>query len=138
VQHRPGDRAHQPVPELGRRPSPLEDEPAVQRGVAVEPQQIGGAVDGDAGRQAADPSEVVGEGPRWAGADVGLSQRIPSDLIMAAAEADRSIGAEIGPYLSMRAGPESLDAVEPRAREVYRSGWRPRRAEGPAAASSPS
>jgi 2-polyprenyl-6-methoxyphenol hydroxylase-like FAD-dependent oxidoreductase len=68
---------------------------------------------------------------RWAGADVDLSRRIPSDLIMAAAEADPSIGAEIGPYLSMRAGPQSLDAVEPRAREVYRSGWRPRRAEGP-------
>jgi 2-polyprenyl-6-methoxyphenol hydroxylase-like FAD-dependent oxidoreductase len=68
---------------------------------------------------------------RWAGEDVDLSQRLPSDLIMAAAEADPSIGAEIGPYLSMRAGPESLDAVEPRAREVYRSGWRPRRAEGP-------
>jgi hypothetical protein len=71
---------------------------------------------------------------RWAGEDVDLSQRLPSDLIMAAAGADPSIGPASGPYLAMLAGPDSLDAVEPKARAVYRSGWRPRPAEGPSRA----
>jgi 2-polyprenyl-6-methoxyphenol hydroxylase-like FAD-dependent oxidoreductase len=68
---------------------------------------------------------------RWAGEDVDLSGRLPSDLIVAAAEADPQIGAGFGPYLTMQAGPSSLDAVEPRARAVYESGWRPPMPPGP-------
>ena len=68
---------------------------------------------------------------RWAGEDVDLSQRLPSDLIMAAAEVDPEIAPAIGPYAAMQAGPSSLDAVEPRARAVYESGWRPAPAPGP-------
>jgi hypothetical protein len=71
---------------------------------------------------------------RWAGEDVDLTSRLPSDLIMAAAEADPGIGAGIGPYMTMQAGPSSLDAVEPRARAVYETGWRPPLPEGPSRA----
>jgi 2-polyprenyl-6-methoxyphenol hydroxylase-like FAD-dependent oxidoreductase len=68
---------------------------------------------------------------RWAGRDVDLEQRLPSDLVMAAAAADPAIGPALGPYLAMLAGPECLDAVEPLAAAVYRGGWRPPRADGP-------
>jgi flavin-dependent dehydrogenase len=68
---------------------------------------------------------------RWAGHDLDLTRRIPSDLIMAAAEVDPEIGPALGRYLGMLAGPDSLDAVEPRAAAVYRTGWRPSPAEGP-------
>jgi 2-polyprenyl-6-methoxyphenol hydroxylase-like FAD-dependent oxidoreductase len=67
----------------------------------------------------------------WAGRDVDLSERLPSHLILAAAQVDGEIERAIGPYLAMEAGPSSLDAVEPRARAVYASGWRPPRDPGP-------
>ena len=73
---------------------------------------------------------------RWTGEDVDLSQRLPSDLIMAAAEVDPEIGPAIGPYATMQVGPSALDAVEPRARAVYESGWRPAPAPGPTRGSS--
>ena len=68
---------------------------------------------------------------RWAGEDVDLCQPLPSDLILAAAEADPSIrGAAVG-YLRMTAPPSSLRTVEPRARALYANGWRPSPAPGP-------
>jgi hypothetical protein len=68
---------------------------------------------------------------RWAGEDVDLCQPLPSDLILAAAEADPSILAAAGGYLRMTALPSSLRAVEPRARARYAQGWRPSPAAGP-------
>jgi 2-polyprenyl-6-methoxyphenol hydroxylase-like FAD-dependent oxidoreductase len=68
---------------------------------------------------------------RWAGEGVDLSQPLPSDLILAAAEADPSIRAVAGGYLSMTELPASLRTAEPRARALYASGWRPRPAPGP-------
>jgi 2-polyprenyl-6-methoxyphenol hydroxylase-like FAD-dependent oxidoreductase len=68
---------------------------------------------------------------RWAGRDVDLTRRLPSDLVMAAAQADPAIAPALGPYLAMLAGPDCLDAVEPLAAAVYRRGWRPLPAEGP-------
>jgi 2-polyprenyl-6-methoxyphenol hydroxylase-like FAD-dependent oxidoreductase len=68
---------------------------------------------------------------RWEGGDIDLTKRLPSNLILAAAETDPAIASAIGPYLQMAAGPSSLDAVEARARAVYASGWRPRLAAGP-------
>jgi 2-polyprenyl-6-methoxyphenol hydroxylase-like FAD-dependent oxidoreductase len=68
---------------------------------------------------------------RWAGRDVDLDRRLPSDLVMAAAQVEPAIGAALPPYLAMTAGPECLDGVEPLAAAVYRTGWRPPRAEGP-------
>jgi hypothetical protein len=68
---------------------------------------------------------------RWAGQDVDLSQPLPSDLILAAAEADPGIRAAAAGYLSMTQLPSSLQAVESRARALYAGGWRPRPAPGP-------
>jgi len=68
---------------------------------------------------------------RWAGEDVDLSQPLPSDLILAAAEADPSLRAAYTGYLSMTELPSSLRAIEPRARALYAGGWRPRPAPGP-------
>ena len=68
---------------------------------------------------------------RWAGEDIDLCQPLPSDLILAAAEADPSIRALTIGYLRMTALPSSLRAVEPRARALYANGWRPSPAPGP-------
>lgn len=68
---------------------------------------------------------------RWEGGDVDTSRRLPSDLILAAAERDPGIGQATGGYLSMRQLPSSLDPVEPLARAVYESGWRPAFTPGP-------
>jgi hypothetical protein len=68
---------------------------------------------------------------RWEGGDVDLSRRLPSDLILAAAERDPEIGPATGGYLSMLQLPSSLDPVEPLARAVYESGWRPEPTPGP-------
>lgn len=68
---------------------------------------------------------------RWQGGDIDLTRRIPSDRIMAAAEADPRIGPAIGGYVSMTELPSVLDPVEPLARDVYASGWRPAYAPGP-------
>jgi 2-polyprenyl-6-methoxyphenol hydroxylase-like FAD-dependent oxidoreductase len=68
---------------------------------------------------------------RWAGQDVDLSGRLPSDLIMAAAQVDPEIGPYIGPYAGMSALPSSLDVVQSRAKDVYASGWRPPVPPGP-------
>jgi len=71
------------------------------------------------------------QGRRWHGEDVDLSRRLPSDLILAAAEQDPTIAPETGGYLAMVAGPSSLDGVEPLAHAVYAAGWRPAPAPGP-------
>jgi hypothetical protein len=68
---------------------------------------------------------------RWEGGDIDVTKRLPSNLILEAAEADPAIARAVGPYLQMAAGPSSLDSVEARARAVYASGWRPRLAAGP-------
>jgi len=68
---------------------------------------------------------------RWAGEDIDLRQPLPSDLILAAAQADPSIRAAAIGYLRMTALPSSLRAVEPRAHALYAQGWRPSPAPGP-------
>lgn len=68
---------------------------------------------------------------RWSGGDVDLDRRLPSDLILAATEADPSLMRFCGPYLGMWALPSSLAAAEPRAREIYGGGWRPTVPPGP-------
>jgi flavin-dependent dehydrogenase len=68
---------------------------------------------------------------RWAGGDVDTTRRLPSDLIVAAAAADDTLRAVVEPYARMDALPASLAAVEPRARELYASGWRPAIPDGP-------
>jgi 2-polyprenyl-6-methoxyphenol hydroxylase-like FAD-dependent oxidoreductase len=68
---------------------------------------------------------------RWEGGDVDLARRLPSDLIMAAAERDPRIGPATGGYVSMLQLPSCLDPVEPFARTVYETGWRPQFTPGP-------
>jgi hypothetical protein len=68
---------------------------------------------------------------RWGGEDTYLRQPLPSDLILAAGEKDPAIQGAAAGYLAMTARPESLRAVEPRARAIYGTGWRPARAAGP-------
>ena len=68
---------------------------------------------------------------RWEGGDVDLSRRLPSDLVLAAAERDPGIRPATGGYISMLQLPSSLDPVEPLARAVYASGWRPAFPPGP-------
>jgi hypothetical protein len=68
---------------------------------------------------------------RWSGADVDLDRPLPSDLIVAAAQADPGLTGAVAPYVTMDALPDSLLPVEPRAREIYRSGWRPTPPDGP-------
>ncbi len=68
---------------------------------------------------------------RWAGGDVDLHRRLPSDLIVAAAEADPALRDIVGPYASMDALPASLAPAEPRARALFAKGWRPPFPAGP-------
>ena len=68
---------------------------------------------------------------RWSGHDVDLTRRLPSDLIVAAVQADPALITVVGPYQAMLAPPGRLDAVQARAREIYASGWRPPTPPGP-------
>ncbi|WP_433025380.1 FAD-dependent oxidoreductase [Actinomycetospora sp. CA-053990] len=68
---------------------------------------------------------------RWAGHDVDPTRPPTSDLVVSATAVDRSLFAVVGPYLTMRALPDSLVSVHPRVQEIYASGWRPPVAEGP-------
>ncbi|MET0899462.1 MAG: NAD(P)/FAD-dependent oxidoreductase [Mycobacterium sp.] len=68
---------------------------------------------------------------RWAGGDVDLRRPLPSDLIVAAAEADPRLRPLVEPYARMHALPQSLDALQPAALAVYESGWRPALPAGP-------
>ncbi|MGH3697794.1 MAG: FAD-dependent oxidoreductase [Pseudonocardiaceae bacterium] len=68
---------------------------------------------------------------RWSGHDVDLTRPLPADLITAATAVDPGMLEIVGPYLAMVALPASLAAVEPRAREIYASGWRPPVPAGP-------
>jgi 2-polyprenyl-6-methoxyphenol hydroxylase-like FAD-dependent oxidoreductase len=67
---------------------------------------------------------------RWAGGDIDLNGPLPSDLIVAAANADPALRALVGPYDSMRALPDSLAPLQAPARAIYESGWRPAVPEG--------
>jgi 2-polyprenyl-6-methoxyphenol hydroxylase-like FAD-dependent oxidoreductase len=77
-----------------------------------------------------DPDEVA----LLSGADVDLTRPLTSGWITAAAGADPSLMSEVGPYLGMVALPESLQAVEKRARAIYEGGWRPAVPAGPTSA----
>jgi hypothetical protein len=68
---------------------------------------------------------------RWSGDDVDLDRRLPSDLIVAAAEADPSLHTIVGPYVTMDALPDSLTPAHDPARAIYESGWRPQVPDGP-------
>lgn len=62
---------------------------------------------------------------RFSGAGIDLEDRIPSDVICAAAAVDRSLMPFVGMYLGMVAEPNVLDPVEERVRTMLRDGWQP-------------
>jgi 2-polyprenyl-6-methoxyphenol hydroxylase-like FAD-dependent oxidoreductase len=68
---------------------------------------------------------------RWAGEDVFADDRLPGDLVLAAAEQNPDIRGHAGPWVTMDAGPESLEPARALARDVYATGWRPSYADGP-------
>lgn len=68
---------------------------------------------------------------RWRGGEVDLTRRLPSDLIVAAAEADPTLRPLVEPYATMSALPASLAPAEPRARAIFAAGWRPPVPSGP-------
>ncbi|WP_435849253.1 hypothetical protein [Streptomyces lavendulocolor] len=68
---------------------------------------------------------------RLVGEVISPSEPLPSHIILAAAEVDLEIRAAASGFMNMTALPSELHSVEPRARAVYASGWRPQRAAGP-------
>jgi 2-polyprenyl-6-methoxyphenol hydroxylase-like FAD-dependent oxidoreductase len=68
---------------------------------------------------------------QWAGEDVDLSRPLTSGHIVAATQADPSLMRVVGRYLGMEALPDALAEVEPQARAIYASGWRPAVPDGP-------
>ena len=68
---------------------------------------------------------------RWSGGDVDLNCRLPSDLIVAAAEADPALKDIVDPYTTMDGLPATLAPAEPRARALFAEGWRPPVPDGP-------
>jgi 2-polyprenyl-6-methoxyphenol hydroxylase-like FAD-dependent oxidoreductase len=68
---------------------------------------------------------------RWSGGDVDLTRPLPSDLIVAAVQADPEMIKIVGPFQAMLTPPGSLDAVQARAQDIYASGWRPAVPPGP-------
>lgn len=68
---------------------------------------------------------------RWSGGDIDLSRPLPSDLIVAAVDADPRIRHIVGPYAAMDSLPTSLAPAEPYARAVFQRGWRPTIPAGP-------
>jgi 2-polyprenyl-6-methoxyphenol hydroxylase-like FAD-dependent oxidoreductase len=68
---------------------------------------------------------------RWSGADVDLGRPLPSDLVVAAADADPQLHSVVDPYARMDALPDSLAPARPRAQALFESGWRPAVPAGP-------
>jgi hypothetical protein len=68
---------------------------------------------------------------RWSGHDVDFTRPLPSDLIVAAVQADPELITAVGLYQAMLTLPGRLDAVQARAKEIYASGWRPPIPPGP-------
>lgn len=68
---------------------------------------------------------------RWSGGDVDLGRRLPSDLIVAAADAGPTLTDIVNPYMTMDALPASLAPAHGLARDIYARGWRPPIPEGP-------
>lgn len=68
---------------------------------------------------------------RWAGGDVDVTQKLPSDLIVAAATVAPEIAEATIPFATMDALPASLESVEPIARARFARGWRPALPHGP-------
>lgn len=71
---------------------------------------------------------------RWTGGEIDTRATLPSDLVVAAADADPRLRPLVEPYSAMRALPASLEPARARAHEIYESGWRPSIPDGPTGA----
>jgi hypothetical protein len=72
---------------------------------------------------------------KYHGMRVAIVGAGPTGLFTALALAvDPSLMRAVGPYQAMLALPATLRAIEPRAREIYATGWRPPVPEGPSRA----
>jgi 2-polyprenyl-6-methoxyphenol hydroxylase-like FAD-dependent oxidoreductase len=68
---------------------------------------------------------------RWSGGEVDTARRLPSDLIVAAANADPALKPLVADYTTMAALPASLTPAHDRAVQIYARGWRPPVPDGP-------
>jgi 2-polyprenyl-6-methoxyphenol hydroxylase-like FAD-dependent oxidoreductase len=68
---------------------------------------------------------------RWSGGEVDTTRRLPSDLIVAAANADPALKPLVADYTTMAALPASLTPAHDRAIQIYARGWRPPVPDGP-------
>ena len=68
---------------------------------------------------------------RWAGHDLDLQDRIPSDVVCAAADVDPRIKGAAMAYGAMAALPHVLDPFQEITRALLRTGWRPPLPTGP-------
>ncbi|TFV54714.1 FAD-dependent monooxygenase [Mycobacterium sp. PS03-16] len=71
---------------------------------------------------------------RWSGAGIDPTRPLPSDLVVAAADADPTLRPLVEPYARMEALPAGLAPARSRAHEIYARGWRPAVPPGPTAA----
>jgi 2-polyprenyl-6-methoxyphenol hydroxylase-like FAD-dependent oxidoreductase len=62
---------------------------------------------------------------RFAGEDIAVDARIPSDVVCAAAAVEPSVVPAVLAYSAMAAGPDVLDPVRPTVRRLLEDGWRP-------------
>jgi flavin-dependent dehydrogenase len=67
----------------------------------------------------------------YAHQDLDPEGPLTPDVLAAALDVDPSLAPVVMPYLGMVAPPASLRALEPRVRELLRTGWRPPVAQGP-------
>jgi 2-polyprenyl-6-methoxyphenol hydroxylase-like FAD-dependent oxidoreductase len=70
---------------------------------------------------------------RFRGEALDIDARLPSDVIVAAAQEDPAMMPVLVPFLAMATLPASLQDIEGAARAVLRTGWRPPYASGPSA-----
>ncbi len=68
---------------------------------------------------------------RWAGADIDIDAKIPSDVVCAAGSMDPTIAPAAMAYAAMLALPSVLEPFQEAARSVLKSSWRPAWAPGP-------
>jgi hypothetical protein len=68
---------------------------------------------------------------RFAGKDINLDARIPSDVVCGCAQVAPSIMDASAFCLGMVALPSILDSVQDKARAVLETGWRPAWRDGP-------
>jgi hypothetical protein len=102
-----------------------------ERGTPITPVLPGGRLHNTYRGQLDEDGGVPLPGRRWAGGDVDVTRPLPSDLVLEAIAAEPSLMRVAGPYKAMEVLPAALAEIEPQAREIFASGWRPEPHPGP-------